>query len=83
MSINAERSKMIREKIKAELGYNSRQVSIRSGDCGYSDYTRITVKDLSCTHGTGTPLQFPRRSPRNSVGIQIPLIIAEAVYIPP
>lgn len=48
MSINAERSKMIRDKIKAELGYNSRQVSIRSGDCGYSDYTKITVKDLSC-----------------------------------
>lgn len=48
MGINSERSKEIREKIKKELGYNSRQVGVRSGDCGYSDYTRITVKDLSC-----------------------------------
>lgn len=45
---NAERSKAIRDRIKAELGYNSRQVGIRSSDCGYSDETRITVKDLSC-----------------------------------
>lgn len=48
MSINSERSKAIRERIKSKLGYSSRQVSIRSSDCGYSDCTRITVKDLSC-----------------------------------
>ena len=45
---NAERSKAIRDRIKAELGYNSRQVGIRSSYCGYSDETRVTVKDLSC-----------------------------------
>lgn len=48
MSINAERSKAIRERIKNELGYTSKQVSVRSSNCGYSDETRITVKDLSC-----------------------------------
>lgn len=48
MSVNAERSKAIRERIKMELGYTSRQVSVKSYDCGYSDATRITIKDLSC-----------------------------------
>ena len=50
MSINAERSKAIRERIKNELGYTSKQVSVRSSNCGYSDETRITVKDLSCDY---------------------------------
>lgn len=43
---NKERSAAIRAEIK-KLGYNSRQISVRSGYCGYSDYTHITVKDLS------------------------------------
>lgn len=41
---NKERSAAIRAEIK-KLGYNSRQVSVRSGFCGYSDYTHITIKD--------------------------------------
>ena len=41
---NKERSTAIRAEIK-KLGYNSRQVSVRSGFCGYSDYTHITIKD--------------------------------------
>lgn len=44
---NKERSAAIRAEIK-KLGYNSRQVSVRSRICGYSDETRIEVKDLSC-----------------------------------
>lgn len=48
MSRNSERSKAIRERIKNELGYNSKQVSVRSSYCGYSSETSITVKDLSC-----------------------------------
>lgn len=42
---NKERSAAIRAEIK-KLGYNSRQVSIRSGFCGYSDYTHVTIKDV-------------------------------------
>ena len=44
---NKERSAAIRAEIK-KLGYNSRQVSVRSSNCGYSDSTRIEIKDLSC-----------------------------------
>ena len=44
---NKERSAAIRAEIK-KLGYNSRQVSVRSRKCGYSDETTIEVKDLSC-----------------------------------
>ena len=44
---NKERSAAIRAEIK-KLGYNSKQVSVRSRICGYSDETRIEVKDLSC-----------------------------------
>ena len=44
---NKERSAAIRAEIK-KLGYNSRQVSVKSRNCGYSDETRIEVKDLSC-----------------------------------
>lgn len=44
---NKERSKAIREEIK-KLGYNTKQVSVRSRYCGYSDATDITVKDLNC-----------------------------------
>ena len=42
---NKERSAAIRSVLK-KLGYNSKQVSVRSGFCGYSDYTYITVKDV-------------------------------------
>lgn len=42
---NKERSASIRAEIK-KLGYNSRQVSVRSGFCGYSDYTHVTIKDV-------------------------------------
>ena len=42
---NKERSSAIKAELK-KLGYNSRQVSVRSGFCGYSDYTNITIKDL-------------------------------------
>ena len=42
---NKGRSSAIRIELK-KLGYNSRQVSVRSGYCGYSDYTDITIKDL-------------------------------------
>lgn len=43
---NKERSTAIRNELK-KLGYNSRQVSVKSGYCGYSDYSHITIKDLS------------------------------------
>ena len=43
---NKERSLAIRAGLK-KLGYNSRQVSVRSGDCGFSDYSHITIKDMS------------------------------------
>lgn len=43
---NRERSIAIRNDLK-KLGYTSRQISVRSGDCGYSDYSRITIKDVS------------------------------------
>ena len=46
MSINSERSKAIKAELK-KLGYNSRQISVRSSDCGYSDRSEITIKDLS------------------------------------
>ena len=42
---NKERSASIRAGIK-KLGYNSRQVSVRSGFCGYSEYTHVTIKDV-------------------------------------
>lgn len=44
---NKERGKAIREELK-KAGYTSKQVSVRSRNCGYSDETRIYVKDLSC-----------------------------------
>lgn len=42
---NKERSAVIRAELK-KLGYNSKQVSVKSGYCGYSDYSHITIKDL-------------------------------------
>ena len=43
---NKERSAAIRAELK-KLGYNSKQVSVRSGYCGYSSYSTITIYDLS------------------------------------
>ena len=43
---NKERSAAIRAELK-KLGYNSKQISVRSGDCGYSDYTNIRIKDMA------------------------------------
>lgn len=43
---NKERSAAIRAELK-KLGFNSKQVSVKSGNCGYSDYSHITIKDLS------------------------------------
>lgn len=45
MMTNKGRNLAIRAELK-KLGYNSRQVSVRSGFCGYSDYTNITIKDV-------------------------------------
>ena len=45
MMTNKGRSAAVRAEIK-KLGYSSKQVSVRSGYCGYSDYTHITVKDV-------------------------------------
>lgn len=35
---NKERSAAIRAELK-KLGFNSKQVSVKSGNCGYSDYS--------------------------------------------
>lgn len=43
---NKERSAAIRAELK-KLGYDSKQISVRSGNCGYSSYSTITIKDLS------------------------------------
>ena len=43
---NKERGAAIRAELK-KLGYNSKQISVRSGNCGYSCYSSITIKDLS------------------------------------
>lgn len=43
---NKERTKAIKEALK-NAGYNTKDFSIRSRDCGYSDATDITVKNLS------------------------------------
>lgn len=43
---NKERSAAIRAELK-KLGYNSRQISVRSGNCGYSSYSTIRILDLS------------------------------------
>ena len=37
-------TKEIRDRIKAELGLNSRQVSVRGGRCTYSYAIRVTIK---------------------------------------
>lgn len=44
---NKERTQAIKAELK-KAGYTVKQVSVRSGNCGYSDKTDITVKDLSC-----------------------------------
>lgn len=46
MLSNKERSKAIRDILK-KAGYKLRDFSIRSKDCGYSDETRISIKNLS------------------------------------
>ena len=43
---NKERSKKIRETLK-EAGYKTSDFSIRSYDCGYSDSSKIHIKNLS------------------------------------
>lgn len=43
---NKERSKAIRETLK-KAGYKTSDFSIRSHDCGYSDATDISIKNLS------------------------------------
>ena len=40
-----EKGAAIRAELK-KLGYNSRQVSVKTGYCGYSDFAHITIKDL-------------------------------------
>ena len=40
-------TRMIRERIKKELGYNARQVSVRQHPCGYSDSFTFTVRDAT------------------------------------
>lgn len=47
---NKERSKAIKEELK-KLGITSKQVSVRSGNCGYSDSSYITIKDVSVRIG--------------------------------
>lgn len=42
-----EKAKMVREELK-KIGYSSKMVSVKSGCTGYSDFIRITIKDLSC-----------------------------------
>lgn len=44
---NKERTQAIKAELK-KAGYSVKLVSVRSGKCGYSDSTDITVKDLSC-----------------------------------
>ena len=44
---NKERTQAIKAELK-KAGYGTKQVSIRSRYCGYSDATDITVKDLNC-----------------------------------
>ena len=41
-----ERSAAIRAELK-KLGYNSKQVSVKSGNCGYSGYSHLTIKDMA------------------------------------
>lgn len=48
---NKERSVAIRSELKKH-GYTSRQISVRSGDCGYSDYSHIRIKDVSISRKT-------------------------------
>lgn len=43
---NKERSKAIREELK-KAGYKTSDFSIRSYDCGYSDASRIYIKNLT------------------------------------
>jgi hypothetical protein len=40
-----EKCAAMRAELK-KLGYNSKQVSVRGGYCGYSDRAEITIKDL-------------------------------------
>jgi len=44
---NKERTQAIRAELK-KAGYGTKQVSVRSRYCGYSDATDITVKDINC-----------------------------------
>lgn len=38
---------MIRAELK-KIGYSSRQVSVRSGNCSYNKSVKIVIKDDSC-----------------------------------
>ena len=44
---NKERGQAIRAELK-KAGYGTKQISVRSRFCGYSDATDITVKDITC-----------------------------------
>ena len=46
-----EKAKMVRNKLRQEFGYTSRQVSVRGRHCGYSTALDVTIKDFNVEIG--------------------------------